>query len=146
MSELQLAMTAPGDFEPKVLGMAGLRRNRAASETRHSRNLARKWPQLENPRTVVWILHGSSGRGGIRTPEKPEPLPDFKSGAFNRSATLPKADVITDGESSPRRGAGQIPAYAAPLRRSAVGRAHEPESQLGAARPMMRRRLRATQR
>ncbi len=43
MSELQLAMTAPGDFEPKVRGMASLRRNLAASETRNPRNLAEKW-------------------------------------------------------------------------------------------------------
>lgn len=58
MLELQLAMTAPGDFEPKVRGMTGLRRNPVASETRNSRNLARKWHKLKNPRIIVWILYG----------------------------------------------------------------------------------------
>ena len=37
-----------------------------------------------------------SGEGGIRTPDDPKAIPDFESGAFNRSATSP-------GEDRPRK-------------------------------------------
>jgi hypothetical protein len=33
---------------------------------------------------------GDGGRGGIRTHERREPLPVFKTGALNHSATLPR--------------------------------------------------------
>lgn len=58
MSELQLAMTAPGDFGPRLRGMVGLRRNRARSETRNSPNLARKRPQFDNLHLKVKVLYG----------------------------------------------------------------------------------------
>src|ERR1039458_1460447 len=35
----------------------------------------------------IWQIGG--GRGGIRTPGRVTPTPDFESGAFNHSATLP---------------------------------------------------------
>jgi hypothetical protein len=37
---------------------------------------------------------GNGGRGGIRTLEGRKPLPVFKTGAFNRSATLPNTDFL----------------------------------------------------
>jgi hypothetical protein len=46
------------------------------------------------PREAVNSLHLQvscevGGRGGIRTPVRIAPKPDFESGAFNHSATLP---------------------------------------------------------
>ncbi len=38
------------------------------------------------------------GEGGIRTPEGFNPLPVFKTGAFNRSATSPKSVPPTTTE------------------------------------------------
>ena len=46
---------------------------------------------------LLWLMangakdgeHGAGGRGGIRTHEGAEPLPVFKTGALNHSATLP---------------------------------------------------------
>ena len=61
------------------------------------------------------------GRGGIRTHERCEPLPVFKTGALNHSATLPsltyqalnkhvgrtKAEIATGIATAPRSDAGQ---------------------------------------
>ena len=41
------------------------------------------------------LLKGSGGWGGIRTHEGLAPLPVFKTGAFNRSATHPHRDIIS---------------------------------------------------
>lgn len=40
-------------------------------------------------RVALHLLQGVGGRGEIRTPEPLAGLPVFKTGAFNRSATLP---------------------------------------------------------
>src|SRR6516165_3340032 len=48
-------------------------------------------------------------RGGIRTPERREPLPVFKTGALNHSATRPGAPVF-----SPPATARQRVVYIAP--------------------------------
>ena len=37
------------------------------------------------------------GRGGIRTHERLAPLPVFKTGAFDHSATLPRLDMLPAG-------------------------------------------------
>src|SRR5690606_17888252 len=37
---------------------------------------------------------GNGGRGGIRTHGRFNPSPVFKTGAFNRSATLPETDAV----------------------------------------------------
>ena len=39
------------------------------------------------------LLYSYGGRGGIRTHERLASLPVFKTGAFNRSATLPYTSV-----------------------------------------------------
>ena len=39
-------------------------------------------------------MSGCGGEGGIRTHEGLAPLPVFKTGAFNRSATSPLADGV----------------------------------------------------
>jgi hypothetical protein len=48
------------------------------------------------------IGFGIGGRSGIRTHEGLAPLPDFKSGAFNRSATRPGESTIR--KANPRDG------------------------------------------
>ena len=42
----------------------------------------------------------TGGRGGIRTHERLAPLPVFKTGAFDHSATLPQLDSLPAGFSS----------------------------------------------
>ncbi len=37
----------------------------------------------------------SGGRGGIRTPDRLSPMPVFKTGAFNHSATRPQKRHVT---------------------------------------------------
>ncbi len=39
------------------------------------------------------------GRGGIRTPDGLAPMPVFKTGAFNHSATRPQKHMTVDAES-----------------------------------------------
>ena len=41
------------------------------------------------------MRQGSGGWGGIRTHEGFAPLPVFKTGAFDRSATHPRCDIIS---------------------------------------------------
>ena len=36
----------------------------------------------------------NGGRGGIRTPDRLSPMPVFKTGAFNHSATRPNASCL----------------------------------------------------
>jgi hypothetical protein len=38
----------------------------------------------------------SGGRGGIRTHEGADPLPVFKTGALNHSATLPSFEILSE--------------------------------------------------
>jgi hypothetical protein len=38
---------------------------------------------------LIIIIRKTGGRGGIRTHGRVAPTPDFESGAFNHSATLP---------------------------------------------------------
>src|SRR2546430_16304613 len=61
-------------------------------------------PGKSNNKYCVFNLlgFGSGGWGGIRTHEGLAPLPDFKSGAFNRSATHPRPRVQTAPESTTR--------------------------------------------
>ena len=64
----------------------------------------------ETHKTLVKI----GGRGGIRTPGTVSRTPDFESGAFNRSATLPFASeanryAIAQGAANPFAGAGILP-------------------------------------
>ena len=49
-------------------------------------------PMLRNTdlgNSVMSVMRGYGGEGGIRTHEGRKPLPVFKTGAFNRSATSP---------------------------------------------------------
>jgi hypothetical protein len=43
---------------------------------------------------LIQILNLFGGGGGIRTPERVAPLPVFKTGAFNHSATPPAFLII----------------------------------------------------
>src|SRR5438105_2456648 len=57
----------------------------------------RKWPAISNPgrrnHKSYEISNLGGGWGGIRTHEERKPLPVFKTGAFNRSATHPSPEI-----------------------------------------------------
>ena len=44
---------------------------------------------MTNPCNLLKYIESNGGEGGIRTHEGLAPLPVFKTGAFNRSATSP---------------------------------------------------------
>ncbi len=46
--------------------------------------------QIEEGRTYDRLNETRGGRGGIRTPDRLSPMPVFKTGAFNHSATRPR--------------------------------------------------------
>ena len=55
-----------------------------------------------------WVRGIGNGEGGIRTPDDPEAIPVFETGAFNHSATSPAADSLgRQRRWLPKRGVGE---------------------------------------